>query len=325
MRLAALCLALVFVLAEEPIYAAEIDSVTGRDERLDNSMRRMNRRINDILRDGISRANERNDECDADDLYAQIRKATVSPFIGHSLAEKLNEAEDLDRRRIPFRESIYRDLGAFDAISVHVKDLSAVIRLDDHLVGVDKFGHYLVQGWKYFDIAYRDGDGVEAAMDWGEGAERTYYGFYTTGVYSYADLAVNFEGMRLWRRLLGRGEDPLETGWFGGRPYVKCSKRFVFFGKPRWRLRRRIRLGDYVTGAWDEGTNCSRYRNAEIAGLIDGRVREREIRDARDYACPIEANACVRARERYKAYASRLLHPSCFEAEPEPRPWWKFW
>ncbi len=158
-RLLALTLALAFCL---PVRGAEIDSVTARDEPLRNSAGRMNARINAFLRDGVERANQRDRGCDQADLYRQIRKAIVSPFIGHSLAE------DLDRRRVRFDGSIYRDLGVFEALSVHLKDLSAVIRLGDHLIGVDKFGHFFVEGWKYFEIAYLDGKGIDAAMAWGD-------------------------------------------------------------------------------------------------------------------------------------------------------------
>jgi hypothetical protein len=265
--------------------AAEIDSVTPRKLRLQNSMKPMNAWVNDRVREGVRRANERGEGCDEDELYTQMRRVISVPFIGHLIAEDLNDAEDLDRARVHFGDSIYRDLGVFDAISVHLKDLSAVIRIDDHLVGVDKFGHFFVQGWNYFEIAYRDGDGIATAMEWGERSERTYYGLYTTGIYSYADLSVNFEGLRFWLRLLGTARDPLEKGYWFNRPYVKCRKRFVWFGERSWRVRRKVDFADYVHGAWDEGVNCSRYRNGEIAGLVAARVREREEEDAADYVC----------------------------------------
>ncbi len=320
-RVFALTLALSFSL---PVRGAEIDSVTARDEPLRNSAGRMNARINGFLRDGVERANQRDRSCDPADLYRQIRKAIVSPFIGHSLAEDLNGAEDLDRRRVRFDESIYRDLGVFEALSVHLKDLSAVIRLGDHLIGVDKFGHFFVEGWKYFEIAYLDGKAIDAAMAWGDRAERTYFGLYTTGIYSYADLTVNFAGMRFWLRVLGQAQDPLEPGRRFNRPYVSCGKRF-WSRKPYWRVKRRFRVQHYLSGAWDEAKNCSRYRNAEIAALIRGRVQEQEVIHSEVYACPVDPNECVYARERYGPRAERLLHPRCLVAEPVPRPWWKFW
>ncbi len=318
-------LVLAVVLAFPPtVRGAEIDSVTARSAKLHNSVRGMNSRINASLRAGVARANERERGCDEADLYRQLRKAIVSPFIGHLLAEDLNAAEDLDSRRVRFKASIYRDLGVFDALSVHLRDLSAVIRLDDHLVGVDKFGHFFVEGWKYFEIAYLDGKGIDAALAWGERAERTYFGLYTTGIYSYADLTLNFEGMRFWLRVLGQAPDPLEKGRRFNRPYVTCGKRF-WTRKPYWRVKRRFRVQHYLSGAWDEAKNCCSYRNPEIAALIRRRVEAEEVADSENYTCPVDPNACVNARERYGARAQRLLHPQCLAAEAVPRPWWKFW
>jgi len=309
------CLALALSPA---VRAAEIDSVTRRNHELRNSMRALNAMLNGFLQEGVERANERNRGCDEKTLYKSLRKAIVSPFIGHALAERLNQNEDLDSRRVRFDESIYQDLGLFDAISVHLKDLSAVIRLGDHLVGVDKLGHFLVEGWKYFEIAYLDGDGVETAVRWGQRAERTYFGFRTTGIYSYADLAVNFDGMRFWARLLGQQKDPLNKGFFFNRSYVKCSKR-LWSRKPYWRLRRRVDLGDFVNGAWDEGVNCDLYDDEEIAVAIRRRVKEREKSDGKSYTCPIEPGRCVEARKRYDLYAHALLHPLCVGAEVEKK------
>ena len=324
-RLPRRTLALVALAAiASPLRAAEIDSVTSRNAPLRDSSKPLDARIHDALRTAVERANERGSDCDPQDLTRQLRRALSVPFIGHAIAEDLNDADDLDTRRVAFRDSIYRDLGVFDAISVHLKDLSAVIRLGDDLVGVDKIGHFFVQGWTYFEIAYLKGDGIEAAMDWGERAERTYFGLYTTGIYSYADLSANFEGMRFWLRLLGPEPDPLDRGWRFNRPAVTCGKRF-WTREPYWRIRRKPRLSRYVSGAWDEGVNCSRYRNPEIEALVADRIAEREAADAASYACPIRPDACVEARERYGPYADRLLHPRCAAAERPPRPWWKFW
>jgi hypothetical protein len=319
-----LCPALVLGLLASPLRAAEIDSVTSRNVTLRDSSKALDARINAALRTAVERANARGPGCDPQGLTRQLRQTLSVPFIGHSIAEDLNDADDLDTRRVAFRDSIYRDLGVFDAISVHLKDLSAVIRLDDHLVGVDKIGHFFVQGWTYFEIAYLQGDGIEAAMDWGERSERTLFGLYTTGMYSYADLSANFEGMRFWLRLLGPEQDPLEPGWWFNRPIVTCSKRF-WSREPYWRIRRKVRMSRSVTGAWDEGVNCIQYRSPEIEALVAKRIAEREAADAERYTCPIRPEECADARERYGRYADRLLHPLCASAQRPPRPWWKLW
>jgi hypothetical protein len=221
-------------------------------------------------------------------------------------------------------DSIYRDLALLDNVSVHWKDLSAVVRVGDVLMGVDKLGHFVVEGWEYFEIAQLDGEGVAAAMAWGERSERTYFGRFTTGVHSYADLVANFEGLRFWLRVLGRADDPLDSGGFAGRPYVTCRRRFWLAGERRWHVSRRVELADYVTPVWDEAVNCCSYRNARIEALVLARIAERSAADAVSYACPLDPDACARARERFGEWAPRLLHPACLAAPPPRRPWWRF-
>lgn len=320
-RRALLLLTLIFPLAAR---GAEIDSITARSLTLRDSAGQMEERLNAFVREGVEAANEREPGCDESILYREVKRAISRPFIGHAIAERLNRAGDLDSRRVPLRDSVYGDLGLLDAISVRLRGLSAVIRVGDHLVGVDKFGHFFVEGWKYFEIAYLRGEGIERALQWGERTERTYFGLYTTGVYSYADLTVNFDGMRFWLRLLGAERDPVVGDRFFNRPYVVCARRF-WSRKPYWRVARRVLLADYVNGAWDEGSNCSRYRSPEIERRIERRIEDRAASDALDYSCPIEPDACAQARARYRLYAERLLHPSCIGVEAIPRPWWRPW
>ena len=248
--LARLCrsftIAVLLTVASAP-RAAEIDSLTGRTQRLADSSAALERRLNDALEAGVTRANQVSTDCDEEALYRELRHALATPFIGHVIAESLNEDETLDRRRIRRSDSIYRDLGLLDNISVHWKDLSAVVRVGDVLIGVDKIGHFVVEGWGYFETAYLEGKGIAAAMEWGEHTEETYFGLYTTGVYSYADLVADFEGMRFWLRVLGRSKDPLDEGWRANRPYVRCGRRFWIAGERRWRLSRKLRLSRYVT------------------------------------------------------------------------------
>ena len=122
----------------------------------------------------------------------------------------------------------------------------------------------------------------------------------------------------------GGEPDPLGGGYFRNRSYVACRRR-LFFGNERWRVRRKVRLRDYVSGAWDEATNCRDFRSAKIAALVEARIREQEALDATRYACPMEPSACADAKKRYGALADRVLHPHCLAVETPRRPWWKLW
>jgi hypothetical protein len=309
-----------------PALAAEIDSITDRTTPLDDAAGRLDEHLAGWLQTGVEAANNsRLPACDEGALYRGIQRAIARPFVGHSIAETLNADPALPSRRVMMDESVYRDLEILDAVSVHLKDLSAVIALDGALIGVDKIGHFLVEGWGYYEIAVLDGKGIEAAMEWGEHTERTWFGLYTTGVSSHADLVADFEGMRFWMNLIGRAPDPLAERRFGRRPYVKCSRGWTLFGKKKWRVAHDVEIERYVDPVWDEAVNCSSYRNAEIEAKVVARIEEQGAAAGVDYTCPIDAGACAAARERYGAYAERLLHPACLAAEASPRPWWKSW
>jgi hypothetical protein len=307
-----------------PARSAEIDSLTGRTTPLADSSDALERRLDEALEAGVLRANQTSEGCSEDSLYRELRRALASPFIGHVIAEALNQDESLDRRRVRRVDSIYRDLELLDNLSVHWKDLSSVVRVGDVLIGVDKLGHFFVEGWEYFEIAHLDGEGIAAAMDWGERAERTYFGLLTTGVHSYPDLVANFEGMRFWGRVLGPADDPLDTGWRTRRPYVTCQRRFWLVGERRWHLSRGLDLADYVTPVWDEAVNCCSYRNQRIESLVRARISELSEAAQVDYTCPLDPAACARAQKRYRDWAPRLLHPTCLAAPSPARPWWRF-
>ncbi len=153
--------------------------------------------------------------------------------------------------------------------------------------------------------------GIEAALAWGEFTERTYFGNYTTGVFAFADLVANFEGMRFWLRLVGDAADPIATGKRAIRPHVECRRRFWLFGERRWRLVRKLRLAHYVSPVWDEAVNCPAYRNPKIEARVRERIAALGEESDVDYTCPIKPDACALARERYGKYAERLLHPDC--------------
>ena len=91
-----------------------------------------------------------------------------------------------------------------------------------------------------------------------------------TWLYSYADLSANFEGMRFWLRVLGTERDPLDKGYFFNRPYVSCARRVLWFGERRWRVKRHVRLADYVTAGIGMGdyVQAPALGEAELPGYV---------------------------------------------------------
>jgi len=323
------CLLQVLTLA-----AAEVDSITPRAKgiSLADSRTAINGIFDARLQEGVDNANPGPDEldsvpagdmCDEETLYHELRKAIFQSVTaslglkGYGLDKDLRKLLAADSYGVELAESVYRDITYLEGFSLNLKELSRIVNIDGHLIGLDKLGHFFAEGYQYFVLSVANED----AVAWGRDQEDGLFGKVTTGVFSYGDLVANFNGYRFWNRVLAKQPDPL-LGWFANLltgPYVRCRLQVL----ASIRYRRLIRLweydggfdiGDYVDGAWDEANNCNSYKNEEIAEKVALRSKEAYP----DYVCPLDPRQCLAARNKYGSYAVRLLHPACLDPE-QPR------
>jgi hypothetical protein len=318
-----------------PVFAAEVDSVTTRNVHLDNSIETLNGIIDQRLREGVRKANDRqgyapdSDDlpdgwmvsfCDEDVLYAELIKAifqslTVSLGLkGYDLDKQLRVLLARQSYSLPLNDSIYRDIGYLEGFSLNLKELSDVVNLDGNLVGLDKIGHFFAQGWQYFEMTAFDDKTLYEAIAWGREKETGLYGYTTTGIFSYADLVANLNGWRFWNKVLHQRDDPLKgmLGNFFDRPYVSCDIQIMDSIRNRkliraWEYNTSFDLSDYIDGTWDEGNNCNSYADP----MIEAKVMARIAQVAPDFSCPLSARDCVDARDKYGDYAKYVLHPLC--------------
>lgn len=335
LRLPAISLVLLGVVLAASSSAAEIDSVTTRRIQLGDSTESINAIINQRLLEGVANANvddrdiERTDSddfCDEDRLYSELRKAVFESFIprwglrGYDLDLQLRDLLSETSYSLSLQNSIYRDLDYLEGFSLKVKELSDVIRIDGHLIGLDKFGHFFAEGWEYFEQIRNQGETIEDVMRWGSRRESGAFGYATTGIYSFADLVANFNGWRFWNAILDHHDAPLKgkTASLLVEPYVHCDIRIIASLKHRkvvkeWQLSRHFDILDYVDGAWDEGHNCNSYADPTIEEKVD--LRTEEI--APGFSCPAEPKECYNAQQKYGNLAKYLLHPRCLTVVKE--------
>lgn len=313
-------------------FAAEIDSVTPRNIKLENSLAVINEIINQRLQQGIEKANayreyieeidlyiEQDNDCDEDVLYSELRKAIYQSYTaswglkGYELDLQLRELLARKSYSLSLNDSIYRDIDYLEGLSLNLKELSDVVNIDGYLIGLDKVGHFFAEGWRYFELT-NDGYDIDQALEWGRLQEAGKFGYSTTGIFSFADLTANFNGWRFWNKVLLKEDDPLKGmlanifNW----PYVSCDIQIVDSIKSRkivkaWEYNARFDLSDYVDGAWDEGNNCNSYDDPIIEDKVVSRIA---VVDP-EFSCPYMAEACAEARERYGYYARYILHPYC--------------
>jgi hypothetical protein len=167
--------------------------------------------------------------------------------------------------------SVYR--WAFSPVPFSFLLSSPTVHVHGFYMGTDKIDHFVQQGHEYYEIVMREqAQGADLtvatarAVARGVSQEHTYYGTAVSGVYSNADLAANYAGLKFYLnlrqpvRIDGRVRPPL---------LVKTAQG--------WRVRPDIArtqlLRPFLSDHLDESLNPSRYRFSR--GLIRSHVRDR--------------------------------------------------
>ncbi len=127
------------------------------------------------------------------------------------------------------------------------------------LIGTDKLGHFLGQGWEYYEI-YRglvgervlpiaDESALEAARQHGYQLEATSMGLISAGVFSYADLAANWSGLQFYLELIEQATTP-------DKPF---SRRIpIEWREQRWVQTESFQVERFLFRDMDEVINPSR-------------------------------------------------------------------
>ena len=332
---ALVCSIALLIPLSSAIRAAEIDSVSTRELPLEDIRSELNRLLNKRIQQGIQRANqptssftdpedlissEIRNYCDEDLLYTELRKAIFQSFTaswglkGYDLDRQLREQLAGKSYSTALEDSIYRDISYLEGFSLNLKGLSDVAKVNGTLIGLDKLGHFFAEGWQYFEISNEVDRSITDAMLWGQQKERGLFGFTTTGVFSYADLATNLDGWRFWNKILLKQSDPLKSlpARILEQPYVRCEIQILDSIQKlqlvrAWEIQSDFDIADYVNPAWDEGINCNLYATREI----EEKVMTRAHQLAPSFTCPSSSTACRWATVRYEPFAQQVLHPAC--------------
>ncbi len=152
----------------------------------------------------------------------------------------LETSPSVDRRSVEYYGDIYARTRPQDSLVLSTVGVCSTILLAGRLMGTDKPDHFWAQGYEYL-LASHHGLNDDDAIAWGDASEKGAYGFATSGVYSYADLAANWEGYQFYKALL-TDDSPLERGGDG------C----VVLARP-------FRWADWITDALDEVLNPPQY------------------------------------------------------------------
>lgn len=161
--------------------------------------------------------------------------------------------------------------------------------------GADKWSHFFRLGYRYWTRS--DGGRDEAkAIRLGTRSERHGIGYWTSGAFSYADLAANYDGYRFFRAVLADPGAPEQDPYFAVE-----GDRLVW--------RRPFRSADYVSEDWDEYLNPCFYR-PHLQRIIELHLEEERARVCAEYEAWREQSGAPRAPLREpEGYADPARSP----------------
>ncbi len=142
-------------------------------------------------------------------------------------------------------ETIYAEIPFWARRVSYFTGIGPTIRIGGDLIGTDKLGHFVSQGWKYYRRHLRDLP-LERVVKLGNRNENGYFGALFTGIFSNADLVANYEGFLFYRSLF-------EDNVVGELPAI------IVFEEGRARVQRDFDFANHVNEFWDEALNPNHF------------------------------------------------------------------
>lgn len=188
----------------------------------------------------------------------------------------------------PIKIGTYLGIGL--SVPIHHKEL---------LIGVDKFGHFLDERYYYYTLVQQWNYSIDNILDIGTFSENYIEGKLAGEVFSYADLAANFDGYYFWPDLFGNMDSPQSSKYFS------CKNS-------EFKLVNEIDFSLYISPAWDEGMNCNEYRSDSMREEINKSIIGLNARDQKGYQCPVFPEKVQDMIKKYGKYAKKIINPVLF-------------
>jgi hypothetical protein len=158
------------------------------------------------------------------------------------------------RYKASYSDSIYR------LVPTNYLTISPTVKLYGAEFGTDKIAHLFQQGYTYYTKQKRGvekglapNEAAKKAIRWGKTSEQTYFGTFVSGVYSNADLAANYAGMKFYQGLTHE----IRIGETVRLPIVQL-KNGVWTINENISLRETL-LKPFITNHLNEALNSSKY------------------------------------------------------------------
>ncbi|MBI4655332.1 MAG: hypothetical protein HY746_01160 [Elusimicrobia bacterium] len=298
-------LALMFPFS--PAWPAEADHYTLEDAQVADITGHLNLFANQGMEQVIDELNASGPACD-DSIESEQRlyEGLTTVFANHSKSQLIRDILEgkIERTVIPLKESVYGEWTIWNGFLLGRKKaadsplaLSPLVRVGDIIIGADKIEHMFGMGFAYFKKHYLEGKKLVPVLKLGIFKEKTFLGgnIFATGVFSYADLAANFNGMRFWNHFLQKSDDILGSQHNLG-PYVVCRK-----GQWEKNPERPLDFRNYIDPAMQESVNCSKFATHSGARKFKEHLATlQEQNPDRAFTCPVSVELLEQTARKYE-------------------------
>lgn len=281
-------------------FAKETDNLTGRYKSLQDSTEILDKEMNKRLQDLAKEANSDGIPCDkSPETFRKIRvlfhEQNEGRFQIGALESWAEKSDKVSKRKASPDGSVYEGVLSKGIIFNNL-DLASTIKVNGELIGTDKLGHFIDQGFERYRFFRERGNKMDVALDGSKGMEGSLYGAGSTGIVSYADMMANYHGILFYHELVDTN-----------RPYLTCSGG-------AWSQVRNFTWADYVDAGWDEGVNCVHVEDPKARAIYDKNIsklesKAREQGKDQKYRCPVDPEACGKLRSRYSSYETKKGSP----------------
>ena len=239
------------------IRAGEVDPFYALNKEILDSKTIINRHLNNSLRTLLTTYDKEQSSCKDVALFLMQEIGTTDYFItkigalNSDLEIWVNNNKDIDRvpkygydNDLYTKQSIYTP--QLKIFHIYPKEVDSSINIDGVYFGIDKLSHFLGSGYEYYKIYLEKKEdnfsqftSEFSAIKWGIEMENTILGLWAVGIFSYADLEANVQGLKMAQDL--------------------CSKPLLKHKDKRCQLIRDIKIQEYVNPYWNEAYNPSSY------------------------------------------------------------------
>lgn len=284
------------------ILAAETDQFTNRNIPLEDASQIVNTKANESIQKSLQILNTNNSGCNEKELYKELRTYFGNHMNGQ-LTKEIIHSSSIPKRKVDMLDSIFKDWTPWDGFGMGFSfmkskelTLTSVIRIGDNTAGTDKFEHFFGQGFSYFSNNYLEEKGPIKTLKIGVFKEKTILGGNKigNGVFSFGDLAANFNGMRFWNHMLLKNDDILGSDRNLG-PYISCIDN-------KWSQTAQIDFKNYFDESMDESINCSKFPSGSTVIKVKAAISDLGLN------CPVDQSKLDELKIKYRQISKWIIN-----------------